>query len=283
MLSAFVIVFRESLEAALIVSIVMAASRGIAGRGRAVGVGMACGLAGAALLAAFAGEVAGLFAGMGNEMFNSVALILAVLMLGWHHIWMGRHGAELASQSRSIGKDVREGAKPLSALAVICAVAVLREGSETVLFLYGVSVDSATGTSGMLSGGLLGIVGATALGLLIYFGLLRIPLRHIFKVTGIFLVLIAAGLAAQAASLLVQAGFLPPIGYDLWDTSAILPQDSALGFLMHILVGYVDRPMGIQVLVYAVTLVVILTLSHWASTPRRPLPARVDDRGSKPA
>lgn len=268
MLSAFVIVFRESLEAALIVSIVMAASRGIAGRGRAVAGGIACGLAGAALLAAFASEVAGLFGGMGNEMFNAGALALAVVMLGWHHIWMGRHGAELAIQSRSVGNAVREGVKPLSALAIICAVAVLREGSETVLFLYGISVDSATGTEGMLTGGALGIVAAAALGLLIYFGLLRIPLRHIFKVTGAFLVLIAAGLAAQASSLLVQGGFLPPIGYDLWDTSGLLPQDSALGFLLHILVGYVDRPMGIQVLVYAVTLVVILTLSRWASAPR---------------
>jgi len=94
-------------------------------------------------------------------------------------------------------------------------------------------------------------------------------------VTGVFLVLIAAGLAAQAASLLVQAGVLPPIGYDVWDTSAILPQDSAIGFLLHILVGYVDRPMGIQVLVYAVTLVVILVLSHWASTPRPGRPVAV--------
>jgi len=276
MLSAFVIVFRESLEAALIVSIVMAASRGIEGRGRAVAGGIVAGIAGAGLLAAFTGQIAGLFGGTGGELFNAGALVLAVVMLGWHHIWMGRHGAELASQSQADGRQVREGARPLSALAVICAVAVLREGSETVLFLYGISVDSATGTSGMLSGGLLGMAAAGALGLLIYFGLLRIPLKHIFRVTGVFLVLIAAGLAAQAASLLVQAGLLPPVGYDLWDTSAILPQDSALGFLMHILVGYVDRPMGIQVLVYVATLVLITALSYWTTGPRpgRTLPAR---------
>lgn len=268
MLSAFIILFRETLEAALIVSIVMAASRGISGRGTAVALGVVAGLVGAAVLAAFAGELAGLFGGTGSEMFNAAALLLAVVMLGWHHIWMGRHGAELASESRSVGEAVRKGAKPISALGVICAVAVLREGSETVLFLYGISIDSSARAGSMLAGSLLGGAAAVALGLLIYFGLLRIPLRHVFKVTGIILVLIAAGLAAQAASLLVQAGRLPPLGYDLWDTSAILPQDSPVGFLLHILTGYVDRPMGIQLIAYGVTLVTILALSYLASNPQ---------------
>ena len=102
---------------------------------------MVAGLAGAAALAAFAGELAGMFGGMGNEFLKAGALILAVAMLGWHHVWMGTHGVELAGQTRAVGKQVQEGVKPLSALAVICAVAVLREGSETVLFLYGISAN----------------------------------------------------------------------------------------------------------------------------------------------
>ena len=275
MLSAFVIIFRESLEAALIVSIVMAASRGIAGRGRAIAAGIACGVAGAGLLAAFAGEVGSLFNGSGSEIFNAVALLLAVAMLGWHHVWMGRHGAELASHSRSVSGEVREGAKPISALAIICGVAVLREGSETALFLYGVSVDA--GTKGMLVGGVFGIAAATLLGMLLYFGLLRVPLKQVFKVTGVLLVLIASGLAAQAASILVQAGLLPAMRYDVWDTSAILSQDSPLGFLLHILVGYVDRPMGIQIAFYAATLAAILLASRIASG--RPLPQPAVSRG----
>lgn len=262
MLSTFVIVFRESLEAALIVSIVMAASRGIAGRTASVAAGIAAGLAGAGLLAVFADGLSSLFGGVGNEIFNAVALLVAVVMLGWHHVWMGTHGAELAGQSRAIGKEVREGVRPLSALAVITALAVLREGSETVLFLYGVSINNASNTVSMLEGGALGVVAAAALGVSIYAGLLRIPLKHIFRVTGIILVLIAAGLAAQAASFLVQAGFLPPLGYDIWDTSAILSQDDPLGFLLHILVGYVARPLGIQVIAYVLTLVVITSASE---------------------
>ena len=271
MLSAFVIVFRECLEAALIISIVMAASRGIVGRSRSIASGVLAGLTGAILLAFFAGGLANLFGGAGTEIFNAFVLFVAVTMLGWHHVWMGTHGAELAGQSRAISHEVREGARPLSALAVISLVAILREGSETVLFLYGISVDAASSGVHLLVGGALGIACAVLLGVLLYAGLVRIPLKHIFKVTGIILVLIAGGLAAQGTSYLVQGGLLPPLGYDIWDTSGLLSQDRPLGLLLHILVGYIDRPMGIQILAYALTLAVILGVS-WlitASGPKR--------------
>jgi high-affinity iron transporter len=138
---------------------------------------------------------------------------------------------------------------------------VLREGSETVLFLYGVAIDGGLDAATMLQGGALGIVGAALVGGLFYAGLLSVPLKHIFKVTGAILLLLAAGLAAQAAAYLVQAGMLPPLGYDIWNTSAILPQTNALGFLLHILVGYVARPEGIQIIAYAITILLILAAS----------------------
>lgn len=259
MLPAFVIVFRESLEAALIVSIVMAASRGIAGRTRWVVGGLVAGLAGAGLLALFADGLSSLAGGTGSELFNAGALLVAVLMLGWHQVWMSTHGAELAAHSRSISDAVREGARPLSALAIVAGIAVLREGSETVIFLYGIAVNSSGGAEAMLQGGLLGALAAVLLGLCIYGGLLTVPIKHIFKVTGVLITLIAAGLAAQAASFLVQAGLLPPLGYDVWNTSHILSESSTTGFLLHILVGYIARPMGIQILLYMLTLLLILS------------------------
>ncbi|NGN39636.1 iron permease [Mesorhizobium sp. CGMCC 1.15528] len=261
MISTFIIVFRETLEAALIVAIVLAASAGIAGRTRWVATGIVAGLAGAGLLALFAGRLADMFEGNGTEIFNAVVLLLAVVMLGWHQIWMSTHGAELVSESKSVGQDAREGLRPLSALALICAVAVLREGSETVLFLYGIAIDGELDARSMLQGGALGVVAAALVGALFYGGLLRIPLKHVFKVTGAILLLIAAGLAAQAAAFLVQAGVLPPLGYDIWNTSAILPQTNPVGFLLHILVGYVARPEGIQIVAYIATLAIILTAS----------------------
>lgn len=273
MLPTFVIVFRETLEAALIVSIVLAASKGIEGRARWVLAGVLAGLAGAGVVALFAGRLSGLFEGNGSELFNAAILLTAVAMLGWHHVWMGTHGAELAADSRAVGNAVRAGSKPLSALAIVCAVAVLREGSETVLFLYGVAIDGELAPATVLKGGALGVSGAALVGALFYAGLLRIPLKHVFRVTGIILLLIAGGLAAQAAAFLVQAGYLPPLGYDIWNTSGILPQTNPPGFLLHILVGYVARPEGIQIVAYAATLAIILAAS--AITRRRTLSSEV--------
>lgn len=261
MLSTFVIVFRETLEAALIVSIVLAASKGIEGRTRWVAAGVLAGLLGALVVAFFAGELSELFGGVGTEIFNASVLLIAVLMLAWHQIWMGTHGAELASESAAAARAVGEGAKPLSALAIICAIAVLREGSETVLFLYGIAIDGELTAAQLAEGGVLGAAAAAVAGGLFYAGLLRVPLKQIFRVTGIILLLLSAGLAADAASYLVQAGLLPALGYDIWNTSAILPQSTAVGLLLHILVGYVARPEGIQILAYAATLILILTAS----------------------
>lgn len=262
MISTFIIVFRETLEAALIVSIVLAASRGIAGRLTWVLGGIAAGVVGAGLVALSADGLANLFSGAGTEVFNATVLLLAAVMLGWHQVWMGSHGAELASQSRALGAEVRAGGRPLSALALVVAVAILREGSETVLFLYGISTAGGdSGTSAMLLGGALGIGAAAALGAVIYAGLLRVPLKHIFNVTGVILVLLAAGLVAQAAAYLVQASYLPALGYDIWNTSAILPQQSLPGTVLHVLVGYSDQPLGIQILAYLCTVVVIVLAS----------------------
>jgi high-affinity iron transporter len=272
-LSTFVIVFRETLEAALIVAIVLAASKGIAGRGRWVATGVVAGLAGSLIVALFAGELADLFEGTGTEIFNASVLLIAVLMLGWHQVWMGTHGAELASESRALGNAVRDGARPLSALAVIAAIAVLREGSETVLFLYGIAIDGELGPTAMLQGGVFGVAAAAVVGLLLYAGLLRVPVKHIFRVTGIILVLLAAGLAAQAAAFLVQADVLPALGYDIWNTSDILPQTNPLGFLLHILVGYIARPEGIQIAAYVATVVLIVAASRAMRRPGKAVTA----------
>lgn len=261
MVSTFVIAFRETLEAALVISIVMGASRGIAGRTAWIACGFVAGLAGAGLVAVFADAISGLFDGMGRELFNAGVLSIAVLMLGWHQIWMGAHGAELAAESRNVGQRVQKGLRPVSALAFITAIAVLREGSETVLFLYGIAAGGTADSSSMFAGGALGIVAASVLGWLLYAGLLRVPVKHIFKVSGAIMLLLTSGLAAQAAAFLVQSGYLPALGYDVWDTSALLAQDHPVGILLHILIGYVARPEGIQVLAYATTLLVILGAS----------------------
>ena len=170
MLAIAIIVFREVLEASLIVGIVLAASVGIPRRGRWVAGGIVGGVLGAGAVAAFAASIAGAFQGNGQELLNATVLCLAVCMLGWHNIWMARHARETAANASSIGRQVASGAKPLAALALITGAAVLREGSETVLFVFGIVAGTQTGLAGVLGGGLLGLAGGAASGAAIYFG-----------------------------------------------------------------------------------------------------------------
>ena len=191
-------------------------------------------------------------------MFNAAVLGVAVLMLGWHHVWMSSHGAELARDAKRVGVQVSEGAAGLSAILILIALTVLREGAESVLFLHGMASGSSTSLADVLGGGALGLLGGAALGVLMYFGLMRIPLRWFFSVTGWLIVLLAAGLAGQMARYLIQADWLPSLISPLWDTSFILSSDSLAGRILHALVGYEPNPSAMQMLFYVVTLGLIL-------------------------
>ena len=164
MLSTALIVFREVLEAALVVSIVLAATKGVPRRGRWVSGGLAGGIVGAGLIAAFADVISSWASGMGQEVFNAGVMFVAVVMLAWHSIWMGKHSREMAQQLASVGKAVAAGSRPLTGLAIVVGVAVLREGSEAVLFLYGIAAGDPGQTSQMIVGGLLGIIGGVGPG-----------------------------------------------------------------------------------------------------------------------
>ena len=278
MLATAIIVFREVLEASLVVGIVLAASQGVARRGVWVSSGIAAGVLGAAIVAACAGAIAAAVNGIGQELFNAAILFTAVAMLGWHNIWMNRHGRELAAAAATLGKAVLGGSRPLYALALVAGIAVLREGSEIVLFLYGIAIASGVGGFSMLMGGILGLAGGASIGAVIYLGLLAIPLRQLFTVTSWLILLLAAGMASQGAAFLMQANLLPSLGNNLWDTSSILSENSMLGLLLHVLIGYSAQPAGIQVVFYLATLLVIGSLMRLMgralpSAPSRPAAA----------
>ncbi len=276
MLGALIIVFREVLEAGLIVGIVMAATRGVAGRGRWVTIGIGGGVLGAAIVAAFAGVISEAFQGSGQELFNACVLGVAVVMLMWHNAWMARHGREIAAEMRDVGTAVSEGAKPLTALAIVVGLAVLREGSEVVLFLYGI-MASGTAGSELLIGGVLGIAAGAAFTSLTYFGLLAIPSRYIFTVTTWLIALLAAGMAAQSVQFLNNGGILVALDRTVWDTSWILSEASLFGRLLHVLIGYTERPTEMQLTVYIATLFAMGLLMRLARySPRERLPAAAE-------
>ncbi|HLY45185.1 MAG TPA: FTR1 family protein [Stellaceae bacterium] len=273
MLPTAIIVFREVLEAALIVGIVLAASRGALRRGLWVAAGIAAGVLGAVGVAFGAATIAAAAAGMGQELFDAGILFAAVGMLGWHNVWMSRHGKELAGQAVQLGTAVRSGARPLWALGFVVALAVLREGSEIVLFLYGIALAGQSGPLAMAIGGAFGLGLGVAAGMALYWGLVSIPMRHLFTVTSWLVLLLAAGLASQGAAFLVQANLLPALGDNLWDTSFLLSDQSLAGRVLHTLVGYTAQPAGIQVVFYVTTLCVIGGLMRLLGAGGRPTQA----------
>jgi high-affinity iron transporter len=254
MLASLIIVFREVFEAGLIVGIVLAATRGIARRGVFIAGGVGAGVIGAALVAAFAGALSDALAGRGQEVFNAAILSLAVVMLGWHNLWMASHGREMAREMKAMGHAVAAGDKSLVAMAMVVAIAVLREGAEVVLFLYGIAASSGEGWPLLIVGGVVGIALGAAVSCLLYLGLVAIPVHRLFTVTSWLIALVAAGMAGQAAAILAGIDLIPSWGYQLWDTSWLLPQDSLAGRALHALVGYSDRPMGVQLVAYLATL-----------------------------
>lgn len=272
MLGAAIIVFRETLEAALLLGIVAAAARGIPGRDRWLVAGVLAGIVGSVVVAALAGRIAEMADGVGQEIFNACVLGVAVLMLAWHNIWMARHAQAMVSEARSVVSEVADGRRDLSAIAVVVAVAVLREGSETALFLFSLT-SGGEPLAQVGGGGVLGLGAGAVAGYLLYAGLLRVPIRHFFTVTAGLILFLAAGMAGQMARFLIQGDFLPALANPLWDTSAALPMDSMFGALLHVLAGYDARPSGMQTLIYVAVLIAIFVGMRLVKPAGRAAPA----------
>jgi high-affinity iron transporter len=194
-------------------------------------------------------------------------LSFAVVMLTWPNVWMARHGRELAAELQAAGEAVVAGSKSLAALAIVVAIAVLREGSEVVLFLYGVAAAQGGASWGMVGGGFVGLILGSLVCLATYLGLVTIPTRYLFGVTSTLIAFLAAGLAAQAIAFLQQANILTAYDATVWDTSWILSDSSYLGRALHTLIGYIDQPTGMQLIVYVATLVTIAVLMKLFSAP----------------
>jgi high-affinity iron transporter len=260
-LAALVIVFREVLEAGLIIGVVLAASRGVAGRERLVVLGVLAGIAASTVVAAFAAQISSAFEGRGQELFTAGVLMLAVVMLAWHVVWMAQHARETTAKLRELGHAVALGSRSVGMLGAVVALAVMREGSEVVLFLTGILMQGQEGIAPLLIGSAGGLALGAAMSAIVYLGLAAVPLSRVFAVSGALVTLLAAGLAAQAAHQLSNAGLLNVLDGTLWDTTWLLSEESWPGRILHVLIGYMDRPTLMQAIVYLATVAVIVALA----------------------
>ena len=175
---------------------------------------------------------------------------------------------------RKSAQAVAEGSRAPCALAIVVAVAVLREGSEVVLFLYGLVIAGGSSTSrprgrrvDRTFAGVRGERPHTS-------RLVRIPGSYLFGVTTVLITFLAAGLAAQSVVFLQQAGLVTALERTVWDTSGVLSDTSLIGRVLHTLVGYTDQPSGMQLVVYLFTLIAIFGLDEGAYPRRRPQRSR---------
>jgi high-affinity iron transporter len=249
----FVIALREGIEAVLIVSIVLAYLRqlGATDRARLVwwGAGLAVSLSAAVGIVIF---IAGAeFEGTAEQVFEGLVTLAAVGVLTWMIFWMRRQGARIKSDlQEKVDTALVTGGFALAGLAFF---AVLREGVETALFLYAAAKGTAVeGTdvapAAQVIGALLGLALAVVLGAMLYRGGIRMNLRSFFRVTGLILIVVSAGLFAFSLHELQEAGWLPFLDTHAFDISSTLPDDAGAGAILRGLLGYHADPTWLEVL-----------------------------------
>ncbi|MCD6020578.1 MAG: iron transporter [Actinomycetia bacterium] len=260
--ASFVIALREGIEAALIVSIVLAYLKqlGASDRARLVWWGTALAVALSAAVGTGIFIAGAEFEGTAEQVFEGLVTLAAVGVLTWMIFWMRRQGARIKSElQEKVDTALVAGGLALAGLAFF---AVLREGIETALFLFaaakGTAVEgTAVAPATQITGAVLGLALAVVLGVLLYRGGIRMNLRSFFRVTGLILIVVAAGLFAYSLHELQEAGWLPVLEAHAFDLSTSLPDDAGVGAILRGLVGYNADPTWLEVVGWAAYLLVV--------------------------
>jgi high-affinity iron transporter len=258
---------REGVEAALIVSIVLAYlartgnarhfSRIWLGAALAIGVSIAVGVT---LFVTIGG-----FEGAAEQIFEGVAMSIAAAAVTWMLFWMRRTAANIRGDLHAaVDRSLTEGS--IFGLTILAFTAVIREGIETALFLLGQATAAGTQASSTLVGALIGLAIAVAIGYALYRGARVINLRTFFSWTGVALIFIAAGLVSHAVHEFVEAGVISVGTSEAFDISGVLPHDpeagafGVMGSILRAAFGYSSTPEWITLLTWVAYVAIVLTL-----------------------
>ena len=266
----FVVTLREAFEAALLLGIVYSYLDrvGAAAQYRWVTLGGALGLVASVAAGVAVSYLSGPLLDLGPDLVAAAVIFFAVALLTWHSWWLRQHARALSGDVQRRLDEARR-TQRLWIVGLVAFTGVFREGAETVLFLWGLMSQTTIGGWGGVTGGVLGVVTAGALGWAIFRGGRRLSLSRFFAATTVLLVLVAAGLFSTGIGKLIGLGVIPA-GDALWDTSALLRDDSVVGGFLSGLVGYRARPSAPEVIGYVVYLVGAGLLLF---TPRAAAPA----------
>jgi high-affinity iron transporter len=182
------------------------------------------------------------------EAFEGFAMIFAVIVLTGMAIWMRRQASGISAELHA-KVDQAIGRGSMSALVLLAATSIGREGLETTLFLFAGSANGGAGARFIL-GGILGFAAAAAIGVAMYHGSKRIPLKPFFLVTGLVLIVLAAGLLANSVVKLYEAAIITDLGNRPWDTESFISITSTTGKFLNTLLGYDSAPSMLQIGLY---------------------------------
>lgn len=243
------ITLREGLEAGLIVVIILTYLRNAGHRAywKHALLGSAAAIVVSLLVGAVIFVVAGEFEGRAEQAFEGAAMLSAVAVLSWMIVWMKGQAVHIRGRLHTQVQSALAVGSALG-LAAIPFVAILREGIETALFLFAAAETSTPVQSTV--GASLGLAGALALSYVIYRGGRRIDLRLFFNVTGVLLILFAAGLLAHGIHEFHEAGLVPPVVEHVWDINGVLSDRQGVGEWLKGIFGYNGNPSLVEVVAY---------------------------------
>ncbi|AIL65602.1 Ferrous iron uptake protein [Rickettsiales bacterium Ac37b] len=255
------IFFRELLEVTLITGIIMAATKNVLNRNLWVIIGISLGVICSGYIAYSANSFKNLLENINEEAINVIILFTAVIMLNWTIISMKHYTSHLKNNIKKVGQNVQNGTIPLYTIATIIFVAVVREGIEIILFTYGVLKSSSElSYTHVLLGMIIGSLGGISLGIALYYGIINIKKKYMFSVTTILLILLTSSILIQIPNHLPLNEFLPSLYTAAWNTSDIIREDSLLGSLLHVTIGYIEQPSKIQLILYLLEITIISSI-----------------------
>ncbi len=259
MLSSFIITFRETLEAALIIGIVLSYLVKIKETkyNKVVYVGIAAGILTSILGALGFHWLAGGFAGRSEQIFEGITMLVGAGLLTWMILWMLQQERMAEKLKEKVHLHISKAVR--YELFVLIFIAILREGIETVIYLNAAVFAAETET---LTGALLGIIAATILGYIMFVMVIKVNLKHFFNITSIVLVLFAAGLVAHSIHELQEATIIPTIKEHIWDINHIIDEEGTLGSFLKGLFGYNGNPSFLEVIAW-LTYIAAMCFGWW--------------------
>ncbi|PMG94283.1 FTR1 family iron permease [Vibrio breoganii] len=260
MFASMAIVSREGFEMVLIITLLLAATHQVKGANKWILLGGIAGVCISILLASLALSNAYIASLLKAKLTGAIILILASLLIAWTVIWMKSEGKKIGQKISNI--DVSDAASPLLSLSIVAFLTVVREGSEVVLFLLGLMSQSGVSVHSIILGSVFGALEAIVIGVLMYFGLIRVNIGKVFDVFAVIMTFLSAGMAANAVAKLSSIGLVPSLIPQVWNTTPYFDHHTNwLALVMHVVFGYTEKPSLMQLIVYTSTLVVIFALS----------------------